>query len=446
MKIVRNILIRQRSSVFAVLPLMAILVGLSGSARGDVENYQRTLNSTVWVLAKSSGETSSGTGVLVDSEKRLIVTNFHVVGEARSAVIFFPDVKDGQPVVERNYYLKKVKELGIRGRVVAADRKRDLALIELPKLPANAEALPLATDGIGPGEDIESVGNPGASGALWVYTSGTIRSVYQKEFRTGAGEHDFKVVETQAPINSGDSGGPVVNSRGELVAISQAVSPKARLVSYCVHVSEVKTFLESPWKPAPLPIDEVLELAELKFEKHESGHYLVEFDQKDDRKQTVYVAKEVEYHEQADVRKVWALAGTLKQAPDLETSLKLLQQSARTKIGAWTVEKDKRQRIPVDLLCEARRHGDSGCRQKHDGIRGEADKSVEEGLNSVGIDAECGRHSGVVASGLGSVSPLDPEPFPERPRCCRFLRHPPRSLSCAMSLDMLPLRGSAPAN
>lgn len=339
MKTTRNILTRQGLPMVAVLPLIAgLLVGFSGSARGDAENYRRTLNSTVWVLTKSSGETSSGTGVLVDAEKRLIVTNFHVVGEARTAVVFFPDVKDGQPVVERKHYLTKVKKLGIRGKVIGTDRKRDLALIELSRLPENAEAIRLAADGIGPGGDVESIGNPGTSGALWVYTSGTIRSVYQKKFRTGAGEHDFKVVETQAPINSGDSGGPVVNGSGELVAISQAISPKARLVSYSVHVSEVKTFLENPWKPAPMPLEEVLELAELEFEKHESGHLLVDFTLKDDQKQTVFAAKDVEYHERADVRKVWALAGTLKQAPDLETSLKLLQQSARTKIGAWTVE------------------------------------------------------------------------------------------------------------
>jgi hypothetical protein len=43
---------------------------------------------------------------------------------------------------------------------------------------------------------------------------GHVRSVYKKQFRTGAGDHDFNVVETQSPINTGDSGGPVVNSAG----------------------------------------------------------------------------------------------------------------------------------------------------------------------------------------------------------------------------------------
>jgi hypothetical protein len=172
---------------------------------------------------------------------------------------------------------------------------------------------------------------------LWVYTSGTVRTVYQKQFRTGAGEHNFKVVETQSPINSGDSGGPVVNSNGELVAIAQAIAPNARLVSYCVDISEVKTFLASPWKLAPLPVKEVLTRAELEYTQHPTGHFEVQFDE-DKQKQSVFITKDVEYYERADVRKIWSLATAMKQAPSLEMTMKLLQQNARTKLGAWTIE------------------------------------------------------------------------------------------------------------
>ena len=91
---------------------------LSSAARADVENYRRTLQSTAWVLAKNSEGTSSGTGVLVDADRKLLVTNAHVVGDARAAVIFFPELKDGKPIVERNHYLTNVRRLGVRGQVV----------------------------------------------------------------------------------------------------------------------------------------------------------------------------------------------------------------------------------------------------------------------------------------------------------------------------------------
>jgi serine protease Do len=208
----------------------------------------------------------------------------------------------------------------------------------------------MASEGAGPGEDVESIGNPGTTDALWVYTSGTVRSVYQKTFRTGAGEHDFKVVETQAPINSGDSGGPVMNSKGELVAIAQAIAPNARLVSYTIDISEVRTFLASPWKPAPLPASDMLDRADLKYTVHKSGHLEVEFDDKEAGKQSVFLTKDVEYFERADVRKIWTLAATLKQAPGSEMTLKLLEQNSRTKLGAWMVEKNEQSEYML-LYC-----------------------------------------------------------------------------------------------
>jgi len=324
--------------LFAFL-LLAAVFAAPFAVQADVAVYQKTLKSTAWVLAKTSDGTSSGTGVLVDSERKLLVTNFHVVGDARAVVIFFPELKEGKPVATRQNYLTNVKRLGVRGQVVAVDRKRDLALVQLSKIPADAQAITLAPSGIGPGENVQSIGNPGSTDVLWVYTSGTVRAVYSKKFRTGAGEHDFKVVETQHPINSGDSGGPVVDDEGRLVAISQAISSKARLVSYCVDISEVKAFMASPWRPAPLPIANVLEQAELKFEAHETGHLEVKIESKDKSETSVFVTKDVEYYERADVRKIWSLAMSTSKPISLETTMKLLEQSAQSKLGAWTIER-----------------------------------------------------------------------------------------------------------
>lgn len=330
----------QRSIQLALGLCVATCVSLlTGAAQADGKVYQDALKSTTWVLSKNSEGTSSGTGVLVDEKQKLVITNFHVVGDSRAAVIFFPEVENDEPKVTRQHYLDNVKKLGIRGRIIATDRKRDLALIQLERLPDNVKAIELATASISPGEDVKSVGNPGSTDALWVYTSGTVRSVYQKQFRTGAGEHNFKVVETQAPINSGDSGGPVLNSAGQLVAVAQAIAPNARLVSYCIDISEVKTFMASPYKLAPLPITEVLTRADVQYTAHQTGHLEVQFEQTDKTKQSVFVTKDIEYYERADVRKVWSLAQATKDAPSAETMMKLLQQNARTKLGAWTVEK-----------------------------------------------------------------------------------------------------------
>ncbi len=110
-------------------------------------------------------------------------------------------------------------------------------------------------------------------------------------------------------------------------------------MSYFIDITEIKDFLGSPWKPAPLPITDVLTRTELDYTEHETGHYEIKFGEKDDEKQSVFITKEVEYYERADVRKIWSLALLTKAAPSAETAMKLLEQSARTKLGGWAVEK-----------------------------------------------------------------------------------------------------------
>ena len=118
------------------------------------------------------------------------------------------------------------------------------ALLELSSLPDDINQIALAENSVTPGEVVQTVGNPGSSGALWVYSSGTVRAVYHGEYRTTGGYRiDARVVETQIPTNSGDSGGPVVNSLGQLVAINQSHTTDARLINHCIDVTEIKDFV-----------------------------------------------------------------------------------------------------------------------------------------------------------------------------------------------------------
>ena len=317
------------------------LAASASTAKADAETYTKTLGSTAWIITSNADdETSTGTGVFVDNEKRLVLTNAHVVGDSRSAVVFFPDMKNGLPEVKRKHYLDKVVKLAQPGKVVAVDRKRDLALIQLPKVPAGAAAIELAESSTTPGSSVDLIGNPGGSDVLWVYTSGTVRSVYDKKFKSNHGQHDFRVVETQSPIKPGDSGGPVVNSEGKLVAIAQSFSPNSTLVSYCVDINEIRAFIDSAWKPAPLPTKELLDNADIEHSKHTTGHYQVAQKLVGGKTQDVFVAKETEYFQRADVRKIWSLVSVTKEAPSTELMMRLLRQSSVTKIGSWAIEKN----------------------------------------------------------------------------------------------------------
>jgi len=231
--------------------------------------YDRTLHSTVWVLIPVSGTRArSGSGSLIDVNRRLILTNYHVVGDDDTGFVSFPIFQGGKLVAERDAYRAPGRR--IPAKVVARDPRRDLAVLQLEgPVPSEARAMKLAKDSPSPGQRVHSIGNPGASGALWAYTEGSVRQVYRSKIRTmdkdsgKSFEIDARVVETQSPVNQGDSGGPVVNDRGELVAVVQGHVPdaQARSVSIFIDVSEVrdllvsKHFAKAPLKEPEKPMD-----------------------------------------------------------------------------------------------------------------------------------------------------------------------------------------------
>ena len=214
--------------------------------------YQQTLRSTVWIIAtRGNGLAASGTGSLIDSKKKLVITNYHVVGENDRVLVLFAAYRKGNKLItERTHYLDMFKNgTSIQGKVHHRDSNRDLALIELESVPPGAVGLRLARDSAGPGQRVHSIGNPGSSDGLWCYTSGTVRQVYHKKWRSRDGQRVYsfeaEVVETQSPTNPGDSGGPLTNDRGELVAITQGTAVGAQLISLFIDLSEVKSFLSS---------------------------------------------------------------------------------------------------------------------------------------------------------------------------------------------------------
>jgi hypothetical protein len=231
-----------------ILLLASALAILDEPTSKDI--YHRLLRATTVVIVRKDDSISQGTGWLVDHANRLLVTNQHVVGDGRTVQILFPAYRDGKLVAERSYY--KDSGRAVRGRVIVHDLRRDLAVIEVESLPADAQELKVAAESPEPSDRVHSVGNPGASDAFWVYTSGTVRQVYRKKWKAREGtttvEHEAHVVETQSPINAGDSGGPVVNDKGEVVGVTSAVRQDARLVSICIDAMELKPVLAAARK------------------------------------------------------------------------------------------------------------------------------------------------------------------------------------------------------
>lgn len=230
-----------RKAAILTVALLATCVN-STAAQGRAEQiYASTLRGTALVLTPGG----SGTAWVIDLDQGLLVTNEHVVTSHAQVDVYFPLMNDdGKPVAESARYGKHATRYV--ADVIDADAIRDLAVIRLKeKPPAGVLALKLAAKEPGPAERLHSIGNPSASGALWVYSAGSVRQVYRKDFRYATGPlRTARVVETQSPINAGDSGGPVVNNAGELVAVVSGRQAEAALLSWCISVEEVKAYLQ----------------------------------------------------------------------------------------------------------------------------------------------------------------------------------------------------------
>ncbi len=233
--------IPRRSPAVITIGLLAVCAQSAAAQERAEQVYASALRGTALILTP----TGSGTGWVIDLEQRLLVTNEHVVQSHADVNVYFPLMnKDGKPVAEPAQYGKHATRYV--AEVIDADAIRDLAVIRLnEKPPAGTTAFKLAANEPRPAERLHSIGNPSASGALWVYSAGRVRQVYRKNFRYATGPlRTCGVIETQSPINPGDSGGPVVNDAGELVAVVSGRHRDAVLVSWCISAEEVKAYME----------------------------------------------------------------------------------------------------------------------------------------------------------------------------------------------------------
>ena len=144
-------------------------------------------------------ERSLGSGVIVDAERGLIVTNHHVIDGADDISI---TLSDGRTLTAER---------------VGADPGTDIAIVKVPA--EDLVALPLADSGaLRVGDFVVAVGNPFGLGQT--VTSGIVSALGRSGLR-GVGYQNF--IQTDASINPGNSGGALVNLRGELIGINTAI-------------------------------------------------------------------------------------------------------------------------------------------------------------------------------------------------------------------------------
>lgn len=163
--------------------------------------------------------TSGGSGVIV-SRDGLILTNNHVVSDADEIVVKFSD-KSERPA-----------------KLIGADPETDVALIKVEQSFAPEMVAKLGdSDKIHIGDWAIAVGNP--FGLDWTVTVGVISARGRSNLRISGDEgpsyQDF--IQTDASINFGNSGGPLVNIRGEVIGVNTAINAQGQGIGFAIPIN-----------------------------------------------------------------------------------------------------------------------------------------------------------------------------------------------------------------
>jgi S1-C subfamily serine protease len=155
------------------------------------------------------GGQAAGTGMVLTSSGE-ILTNNHVVRGATDIKVVVP--KTGQ---------------SYSAQVVGYDVSHDVALLRASGV-SNLKTISQGDSAsVNPGQSVQAVGNAGGTGRL-TFASGTVtnvgRAITVGDEQGGNPEHLSGLIETNAAVRPGDSGGPLLNSTGQVIGMDTAAS------------------------------------------------------------------------------------------------------------------------------------------------------------------------------------------------------------------------------
>ena len=142
-----------------------------------------------------------GSGVIINAEKGYVVTNNHVIDSAEKITVKLEDGRE------------------FKAKLMGADPLSDVALIQIEK-PQNLTEIKIAdSDKLRVGDFTVAIGNPFGLGQT--VTSGIVSALGRSTGNSDEGYESY--IQTDAAVNRGNSGGPLINLNGELIGINTAI-------------------------------------------------------------------------------------------------------------------------------------------------------------------------------------------------------------------------------
>lgn len=145
----------------------------------------------------------SGSGVVIDSQNGIVLTNLHVIQNASDIVISFNENEK------------------TNAKLLGADKQYDIAVLQMLKYPTNIASISLGNSAsLEVGQKVMAIGNPfGLSKTL---TSGIVSSL-NRTVKSPQGYLMKGLIQTDASINPGNSGGPLIDMQGKIIGLNTAI-------------------------------------------------------------------------------------------------------------------------------------------------------------------------------------------------------------------------------
>ena len=204
-----------RAAPAPVLPVQfrSAAAGFSSDEANNIEIYQKYNEGVVnvsalvpehhWFLnAVPRYGSGAGSGTVIDREGH-ILTNYHVVGGAREVSVTLAGGEERA------------------GRVIGVDPENDLAVIKLDPRGLHLTVIPFGRSAdLLVGQKVLAIGNPFALSRT--LTTGVVSGL-GRPVRADSGAIIQEMIQTDASVNPGNSGGPLLNSHGEMIGITTTI-------------------------------------------------------------------------------------------------------------------------------------------------------------------------------------------------------------------------------
>ncbi len=189
--------------------------------------------SSVFYRNMSSTATAEGSGVII-REDGYILTNNHIVNSSSSSSYY--EVGKANKVTVYLYN----DETAYEATIVGTDEQTDLAVLKIDKTGLTAATLG-DSDNVKVGEFAMAIGNP--LGMQSSVSSGIISAVNRK---VTSDNKTYTLIQTDAAINSGNSGGALVNSNGEVIGINTLKMSGSGIegMGFAIPINSTKTIYE----------------------------------------------------------------------------------------------------------------------------------------------------------------------------------------------------------